>query len=127
MSIENELKRIADALESLEVILNKGPVPVPDPILPQGEAVTTQSGPADKILVIEQIKDLPGLAAFAQKCLDAAELKGKTNELVTFVREKVTTKFSPAEPKLMKIPADKAQAAAKMIYDWCFNQGIMIN
>jgi hypothetical protein len=88
---------------------------------------------APTVMMCLDIKDAAGLRAFTQKALDAAEIESRSskrpqlvNELVTFIKGEVCAKFSPTEPKLAKVPAQHAGAAAQMIFDWCLKNKILI-
>lgn len=83
------------------------------------------------------INDVTQLRAFTQKALDAADKEAKkapqgdkrgrlVNELVTYIKGEVCAKYSPTDPKLIKIPAEHTGKAAQMIFDWCFKNKILL-
>jgi hypothetical protein len=109
-------------------------VPGQDDIVPgQDDAPVVESADVPTVMMCLDIKDAAGLRAFTQKALDAAEIESRSskrpqlvNELVTFIKGEVCAKFSPTEPKLAKVPAQHAGAAAQMIFDWCLKNKILI-
>ena len=83
------------------------------------------------------INDVAQLRAFTQRLLDAADKEAKkapqgdkrgqlVNELVTYIKGEVCAKYSPTDPKLIKIPAEHTGKAAQMIFDWCFKNKILL-
>ena len=126
MSIEKNIERIADALEKMGDLLvdiipiglqktepkaSKPPKQKPlEDIMPgEGEEAGT--------LVLASSMTSAELRELAQKYIQAAG--DKTGPLVTFIRDQVCRKFSPADPKLVKIPDARIGDAAAMIEDWC--------
>ena len=135
--IEEQLERIAVALETLvareagantSVAKAKKPTPVPVDAVPGVEDAPGQEvapGPEEaSVMMCRGITDSAGLQAFVQKALQASGTQA--NELVTFIRGTVCVKFSPKEPKLVKIPLANVPMAAQMVYDWCMKHDIII-
>lgn len=154
MSIEQSLERIAIALETL-VGKQAGEAPVA-PVAPvaaapkkqkaEKPAATVETAPVDiipgqedesgvpesmpeapegaTVLAVTGIKDTTQLRDFVQKCLEKAG--AKANDLVTFIKGGVCAKFTPTEPKLVKIPAANIPTAAQMVYDWCIKNHIIV-
>jgi len=89
-------------------------IPESVPVVPEG-AVT---------MAVVGIKDTAQLRDFVQKCLEKAGTKA--NDLVTFIKGEVCARFTPTEPKLVKIPVANIPAAAQMVYDWCIKNSIIV-
>lgn len=115
------------------------PVVVSDDIIPGQEEETLAAPVVTPVVEVNTtaclgINDSTQLRAFTQRALDAAEKESKiaplrpqlVNELVTFIKGEVCAKYSPTEPKLIKIPAEHAGKAAQMIFDWCLRNKILI-
>jgi hypothetical protein len=130
--IEEQLERIAVASERIAIALEsltqpnarKPVIPAApsDDVVPGGEDANPR--PTDL-----GVTDSKQLRVFTQRALDAAEKEAKAaaptdpraqlvNALVTFIKGEVCAKFSPTEPKLVKIPDKDAAVAAGMIYAW---------
>jgi hypothetical protein len=123
MSIENEFKRIADALERLADLTEKrmltvkidnpvslaGQRPADPPAVPTGDIEVTD-------LRATQVNTPEDLRNLAMKYLDAAGQGTETEKaLADHIREVVCKKFNPKMPKLAQIPADSVKKAAQMI------------
>lgn len=152
MSIEQDINRIAIALETIAAKLEGGvattpaveqpkkPRRVKDAGLPaQQAAVDTVPGLEEVVseamdnVVLNAMADDQGvvmrtgaeLRAAAQGYITAADKVGLTEKLVTFIQS-VAKIYAPTEPKLIKIPDAKVPEAAKMIADWCGKNGIKV-
>lgn len=149
MSIEKDIERIAVALENIangverpSHFLQSGAVKTTKPEkdalvksvkeapavdqIPGIDDVEDKGGPQPTVMAVVGIKTLEDLRTFVQKYLTAAEPLGKTEAVVTFVKDTLCPKFSPKEPKLMKIPVGKVAEAAQMMYDWGLKNGLII-
>lgn len=127
MSIEQDIKRIADALEKLtcpganQVAESPvGQIATPLDVPPGMES----EGPTAGIPGPISVNNPTELRDFAQKCLQASG--DKAPDFVKYIKENICQKFSPKEPKLIKIPDNKLAQAAKMIYDYALKQGISV-
>ena len=147
MSIEQDINRIAIALETIAAKLEGGVATTPaveqpkktrrvkDAGLPAQQAAeadvipgATEETPAANAVLVDEgpaIKTGAELRAAAQGYITAADKVGLTEKLVTFIQS-VAKIFNPAEPKLIKIPDAKVPEAAKMIADWCSKNGIKV-
>lgn len=124
MSIEKNIERIADALEQIAVRLQpvaaeavKRPAAIaetPGELIPGEEIETTTS----VVMTGAELREL------AQKYLQASG--DKANSLVAFIKDSICKKFSPKEPKLIKIPEDKTNEAAAMIVAWSKKNGVSL-
>lgn len=158
MSIENEAKRIADALEIIvgwlgnerekeaatrkldpagkpakrteDVVPGDDAIPGSDAV--PGEDVIPGVEDVTPVMGVVGIKTSAELRDFVQKFLaKASELdekdKGTRSQLfVKYIREVVCAKFSPKEPKLLKIPEKEVGKAAQMVYDYATKNSILI-
>ena len=125
MSIEKNIERIAEALEKMVGIAEgvqqgqkketykEAKTASPD-VLPGMEEETTTSA----IMTGAELREL------AQKYLQASG--DKANSLVAFIKDSICKKFSPKEPKLIKIPEDKTAEAAAMIVAWSKKNGVSL-
>jgi len=137
MSLESEVKRIADAVEALLAVALKGEgtesvektkkkpavsAAASGDLIPGEEGTVGQDGPG---VGAEEggIKTGAELRDLAQKYIQAAG--DKTGTLVTFIQS-IAKIFNPKEPKLIKIPVEKVAEAAKMIEDWCKKNKILL-
>lgn len=131
MSIEQSLERIATALEKIagKVIdeVDKSNDEKADiksrsaneDAIPGAEDVTVNTlGPS-------LVKTPAELREFAQKYLEKAG--DKATDFVKYIRESICAKFSPKEPKLIKIPEKNIPQAAQMIYDYAFKNSIFVS
>jgi len=125
MSIEKSLERIADALEVITSKMGVPPAPaavqkhvapklIPDDAIPG----VGDEAPADAGMDNAALRDL------AQKYIQVAG--EKTGALVSFIKDEVCKKLNPKEPKLLKIPADKIEQAAKAIETFAKKNGITL-
>lgn len=151
MSIEKDIERIAVALENIangverpSHFLQSGAVKTTKPEkdalvksvkeapavdqIPGIDDAEDKGGPQPTVMAVVGIKTLEDLRTFVQKYLTVAEkaLPPKTEAVVTFVKDTLCPKFSPKEPKLMKIPVGKVAEAAQMMYDWGLKNGLII-
>jgi len=145
MSIEKDIERIAVALENIATVLTKPVITGREkPVITGREKPVKEAPAADQIpgiddaedkgglqptvMAVVGIKTLEDLRTFVQKYLTVAEkaLPPKTEAVVTFVKDTLCPKFSPKEPKLMKIPVGKVAEAAQMMYDWGLKNGLII-
>ena len=139
--IEQLLERIAVALEKIAAAVNQAPPVVepkktkkaPEAAVPVQAAPVAETFPGDepaapapsgKVLICEAIKTPEQLRDFVQKALEKAGTH--TNSLVTFIKGEVCKKYTPTEPKLIKIPVANVADASQMVYDWCLNHGIIL-
>lgn len=139
MSIEKNLERIADALERIASIVKVNALG--DAVIaaatakPEKVATVAQDLPPgveddpQTVTVAAEAAETPGmdgtaLRDLAQKYIQVAG--DKTGALVNFIKDSVCKKFSPKEPKLVKIPAKDVAAAAKLIEGYCKKQGISL-
>ena len=143
MSIEQDINRIAIALETIAAKLEGGvattpaveqpkkPRRVKDAGLPAQQAAVDTVPGLEEPVVNDVLADEPGpktgaeLRAAAQGYITAADKVGLTEKLVTFIQS-VAKIYNPTEPKLIKIPDAKVPEAAKMIADWCGKNGIKV-
>lgn len=143
MSIEQDINRIAIALETIAAKLEGGvattpaveqpkkPRRVKDAGLPAQQAAVDTVPGLEEPVVNDVLADEPGpktgaeLRALAQGYITAADKVGLTEKLVTFIQS-VAKIYAPSEPKLIKIPDAKVPEAAKMIADWCGKNGIKV-
>ena len=143
MSIEQDINRIAIALETIAAKLEGGvattpaveqpkkPRRVKDAGLPAQQAAVDTVPGLDEPVAPDVLADEPGpktgaeLRAAAQGYIVAADKVGLTEKLVTFIQS-VAKIYAPTEPKLIKIPDAKVPEAAKMIADWCSKNGIKV-
>jgi len=144
MSIEQDINRIAIALETIAAKLEGGvattpaveqpkkPRRVKDAGLPAQQAAVDTVPGLEEPVAVDALADEPSgpktgaeLRAAAQGYITAADKVGLTEKLVTFIQS-VAKIFNPAEPKLIKIPDAKVPEAAKMIADWCSKNGIKV-
>jgi hypothetical protein len=135
MSLESEVKRIADTLDELLAIAKKEnvistekpkkkpAVAATEDIMPGAEDAAPGADNAGAPGKEEKIKTAADLRELAQKYIQAAG--DNTGTLVKFIQS-VAKIFNPAEPKLIKIPVEKVAEAAKMIEDWCKKQKITL-
>jgi hypothetical protein len=130
--IEQVLERIAVALE--KIAARDTGVPTPTSIAKKSTPVATDAVPGVEdtapvegatVMMCRGVTDSKGLQDFTQKALQTAG--AQANELVTYIRGSVCAKFSPNEPKLVKIPVENIPAAAQMIYDWCMKHNIILS
>jgi len=121
MSIESILERIAVALERLSSGQKEPTVPVAPvsrtPEFIPGEPEVSGEAKAEPITNA-------GLRDLVQKLLQEAEKKNITNKLVTFIRDEVCGKLSPAKPKLMELPADVLPKAVELINGYAKKNGL---
>jgi len=128
MSIEQELARIADALEKIAGT-STPTVEVPAEPVKEKKAKKVADavpGPMGLNIEVSGIKNSSELRDYAQRVAAAAEKAGKTQEFVTYVKNEVCPKFNPKEPKLISIPVENVQEAAQMICDYADAKGIII-
>lgn len=143
MSIEQDINRIAIALETIAAKLEGGvattpaveqpkkPRRVKDAGLPAQQAAVDTVPGLEEPVVNDVLADEPGpktgaeLRALVQGYITAADKVGLTEKLVTFIQS-VAKIYAPSEPKLIKIPDAKVPEAAKMIADWCGKNGIKV-
>lgn len=130
MSIEKDLSRIADALEKIVEIAHH-----PLRKIESAQAPVAQVSPASDLPPgVEETEtvtlptptgmDAAGLRDLAQKYIAVAG--EKTGALVNFIKDSICKKFSPTEPKLVKIPAKDIPAAVKLLEGYCKKAGIVI-
>lgn len=142
MSIEQDINRIAIALETIAAKLEGGVATTPaveqpkkprrmkDVAIPAQQAADVIPG-LDEPVAPDVLADEPGpktgaeLRAAAQGYIVAADKVGLTEKLVTFIQS-VAKIYNPTEPKLIKIPDAKVPEAAAMIADWCGKNGIKV-
>ncbi len=142
MSIEQDINRIAIALETIATKLEGGVATTPaveqpkkprrmkDVAIPAQQAADVIPG-LDEPVAPDVLADEPGpktgaeLRALAQGYITAADKVGLTEKLVTFIQS-VAKIYDPTEPRLIKIPDAKVPEAAKMIADWCSKNGIKV-
>lgn len=123
MSIEQDITRIADALEALVAISQGGDSKKPATVdAPPGP----DHIPGEDAVVIAatSIKTSTDLRDFAQRYLQAAG--EKSTDFVAYIKAEICTKFSPSDPKLIKIPEKNIPKAAQMIYDWALKHDIIL-
>lgn len=155
MSIEQDINRIATALEGMLAYARGEGAPVQAPAVEQPKkttrrmkdvAIPAQQAAADTVpgleevvseamdnVVLNAMADDQGvvmrtgaeLRAAAQGYITAADKVGLTEKLVTFIQS-VAKIYAPTEPKLIKIPDAKVPEAAVMIADWCRKNGIKV-
>lgn len=145
MSIEQDINRIAIALETIAAKLEGGvattpaveqpkkPRRVKDAGLPAQQAAVDTVPGLEEPVVNDVRADNQGvvmrtgaeLRAAAQGYIVAADKVGLTEKLVTFIQS-VAKIYNPTEPKLIKIPDAKVPEAAAMIADWCGKNGIKV-
>ena len=118
MSIEKNIERIAEALEKM--LEMKGVVaPAQQKVVaPVSDAMPGEETTAVAIMTGAELREL------AQKYLQASG--DKANSLVAFIKDSICKKFSPKEPKLIKIPEDKTAEAAAMIVAWSKKNGVSL-
>ena len=119
--IEQTLERIAVALEK---IANTKPEAKTETPMVAASAAPVAAPVEPTVLVCAGIKTTEELRAFVQKYLDKAG--AKTSDLIAFIKEQVSKKFAPNDPKLVNIPLANVAEAAQMIYDWCGKNGIVV-
>ena len=121
MSIEKNIERIADALEKLALgALNplRTVEATPAPKAPVADAMPGEETTTGVVMTGAELREL------AQKYLQASG--DKANSLVAFIKDSICKKFSPKEPKLIKIPEDKTAEAAAMIVAWSKKNGVSL-
>lgn len=144
MSIEESLGRIASALEAIRDG-KAGPESVK--VTPKAKQPVQDAVPGSDVVpgedAIPGTEDVPNIGAFTTKTsaelrdfvqkflAKASELdekdKGTRSQLfVKYIREVVCAKFSPKEPKLLKIPEKEVGKAAQMVYDYATKNSILI-
>jgi len=122
MSLEQSFERIAIALEKLANPLMVAEVGKPVGKMP--EPVKTPEVVAPTVMAAVGIKNSTLLKEFAQKYLMAAG--EQSNEFVKFIKEQVCAKFTPKEPKLIKVPDQYCEQAAQMIFEFALSHNIIV-
>ena len=146
MSIEQDINRIAIALETIAAKLEGGVATTPAVEQPKRARAKKSEPVVDTVPGLEKVvseamdnvvlnarADDQGvvmrtgaeLRAAAQGYITAADKVGLTEKLVTFIQS-VAKIYNPTEPKLIKIPDAKVPEAAAMIADWCGKNGIKV-
>ncbi|MFA5186866.1 MAG: hypothetical protein WC551_10340 [Patescibacteria group bacterium] len=144
MSIEQDLNRIANALEGLLAHLSGGSAapkttaakpaakpatPVPGPAIDLPPGVEEVPGPG--VDVAPAIQEAPGpktpdeLAKFGQTIIAAAGQE-RTKPFVDFVRGKVLTKYGTEVTNLCKVPADKVGEVVAALVEYTKKNGIKV-
>jgi hypothetical protein len=124
MSIEDSLNRIANALERISNPMVSVPVPVAPVVQPGNDAIPDVEDATVNTMGPSLVKTPADLREFAQKHLEKAG--DKATDFVKYIRESICAKFSPKEPKLIKILEKDIPKAAQMIYDYAFKNSIIV-
>jgi len=140
MSIEQDINRIATALEGMLAYARGEGAPVQAPAVEQPKkprrvkdaGLPAQQAAVDTVPGLEEVvsqgvvmRTGAELRAAAQGYITAADKVGLTEKLVTFIQS-VAKIYAPSEPKLIKIPDAKVPEAAAMIASWCAKEGIKV-
>ena len=140
MSIEQDITRIADAMEKLVCLAEGQAGKIPAEDKPKGKPGKEKVATTDAIPGLDGIEDVTPaggmqnieaatiktqqeLRDFAQKYLAASG--EKSTLLLKYIKEEVC-KLNKKEPKLITMPSENIVKAAQMIYNYCFKNDILV-